>query len=85
VRNPLLPDKLKNLFERHMYTHEMPDESLEEESRIQVCIYFPFTTGTFKIAVPHLSVLWKEQFHHAEYYGYFYLSAFHLKIRPFSP
>jgi hypothetical protein len=37
LRNPLLPDELKNLFRRHMHTNEMPDESLEEESRIQVC------------------------------------------------
>jgi hypothetical protein len=38
VRVVLLPDRLKNLFGRHMHTHEMPTESLEEEL-LRVCVF----------------------------------------------
>jgi hypothetical protein len=38
VRVALLPDRLKNLFIRHMHTHGMPTESLEEEL-LRVCVF----------------------------------------------
>ena len=38
VRVALLPDKLKNLFSRHLHTHGMPTESTEEEI-MRVCVF----------------------------------------------
>ena len=38
VRVALLPDGLMNLFSRHMHTHGMPTESLEEEL-LRVCVF----------------------------------------------
>ncbi|XP_023705557.1 uncharacterized protein LOC111863446 [Cryptotermes secundus] len=47
LRNQLLPDELKNLFERHTHPHEMPDESLEEES----CIQQPGTSSSSALSL----------------------------------
>ena len=55
VRSALLPSVLKKLFSRHMHTREMPNESLEEETLIEVCVFFllpKFAELQYKILLP---------------------------------